>query len=299
MVIAGPTAVGKTALSLQMPSDLFEVISFDSVQIYRYLNIGSGKPTEDERRKIYHHGIDIADPDEDFTAGDFVRYAEGAYASVISKHHKPIFVGGTGFYLDAFFYGLSEIPDIPSDVRDSITAELKEQGVQAMYAKLVSVDPIYATRIHANDKNRIIRGLEVMYATGKPISSYYVGKQGHEPKGTIYIGVYAERDDLLKRISDRVDFMMNAGFIDEVKGLRTMGYNQNLKSMKSIGYLEINMYLDGLLNKTEAIEKIKTQTAHYAKRQMTWFSRNKKFNWFNAKEINSAIQFIQDRMTDG
>ncbi|MCL2025498.1 MAG: tRNA (adenosine(37)-N6)-dimethylallyltransferase MiaA [Leptospirales bacterium] len=280
-------------MSLAAAGELFEVISFDSVQIYRNLDIGSGKLPPLERGTIPHHGIDIIDPDEDFTAGDFARYAAGVCEEIRLRKNIPLFVGGTGFYLDSFFQGLSGIPVIDPVVRSDVRADIELRGVGVLYNELASVDPFFARTIHPNDSQRIIRGLEVYRGTGRPISWFYQGKNGYESNETLYIGLYDERELLNERINKRVDSMIVAGFVDEVRKLREMGYGPELKSMKSIGYAEINCFLDGLAGFDETIELIKKETRRYAKRQMTWFRKNKKITWFKAGERDAINQHIE------
>ena len=272
---------------------MFEIISFDSVQIYRYLDIGSGKLPPFERGAIPHHGIDIIDPNEDFTAGDFVRYASGVCEEIRSRKNIPLFVGGTGFYLDAFFQGLSGIPVVDPVTRNNVRADIGSKGIASLYNELASVDPFFARKIHPNDSQRIIRGLEVYRETGRPISWFYQERKSYESDETLYIGLYDERRLLYERINKRVDSMIAVGFADEVKNLRGMGYGPELKSMKSIGYAELNRSLDGLLAFDEAVELIKKETRHYAKRQMTWFSRNKKITWFKTGEKDAINQHIE------
>ena len=272
---------------------MFEIISFDSVQIYRYFDIGSGKLPKDGRGTVPHHGIDIINPDEDFTAGDFARYAAEVCDGIRSRGRIPLFVGGTGFYLDSFFQGLSGIPAIDPLTRDNVRADIRLKGVASLYDELMSVDPFFARKIHPNDSQRIIRGLEVYRETGRPISWFYQGKTGYESDETLYIGLHDERELLNERINKRVDSMIAAGFADEVGNLREMGYSPELKSMKSIGYAELNRFLDGLAGFDETVELIKKETRHYAKRQMTWFGRNKKITWFKTGEKNAVREHIE------
>ena len=201
-------------------------------------------------------------------------------------------IGGTAFYIDSFFIGLSEIPVVDASVKKQLLVELNEKGLQRLYEELVKVDASFSKKIHHNDKQRILRGLEVFRGTGKPISSYYNEKSGFESENTTYIGLYMDRDILKKRIDLRVDNMIQSGFIDEVVSLRKMGYGHDLKSMQSIGYLELNCYLDGKLKLEDAIEKIKTETKKYAKRQMTWFKRNKKIQWVETNNLNEVNNIV-------
>jgi len=280
VVLAGPTATGKTDLSLRLAEGRFEIVSADSVQVYRFMDIGSGKPSPEERERVRHHCIDIVDPDFDFTAGEFVRRASGAAAEIAGRGKIPLFVGGTGLYMDSFFTGLSEIPTVDQSIKRDLLHELGEKGLPSLYEALARCDPAFAERIHPNDRQRILRGLEVFRQCGRPISSFYVGRVAHGSGDTLFIGLKVERRELADRIHTRVDAMLNAGFIDEVKKLREMGYGPGLKSMKSIGYAEINGFFDGTIAAGELAEKIKTNTRRYAKRQMTWFGKNERMRWF-------------------
>jgi tRNA dimethylallyltransferase len=203
-----------------------------------------------------------------------------------------LFIGGTPFYIDSFFKGLSEIPEIDESIKKQLKLELKERGLQSLYEDLVKFDEAFSKKIHFNDKQRILRGLEVYRGTGKPLSSYFINKTGYETEETVYIGLHLDREILKKRIDQRTDYMIQSGLVDEVIRLRQMGYGPDLKSMQSIGYLEINKYLDGGLELKDAIEKIKTETKKYAKRQMTWFRRNKNIQWIEGSDIEKIKDII-------
>jgi tRNA dimethylallyltransferase len=298
LVLVGPTAVGKTAASLELAGDRFEIISADSVQVYKYLDVGSGKPERADRERIPHHLIDVVEPDVPFTAGEFCREAVKAAALISSRKKMPMIVGGTGLYMDSYFQGLSEIPEIAPEVRESIRAELTDGGLGKLYEELVRVDPAFGGRIHPNDTQRIIRGLEVYRGTGRPLSSYYTGKHRYGPDDTLYLGLYEEREVLRRRIDDRVDAMFARGFVDEVRSLRERGYGPGLNSMQSIGYAEINLFLDGACGLDETVERIKTATRQYAKRQMTWFRKNKRIAWLRPGEMENMRLLVQ-RWLDG
>lgn len=247
---------------------------------------------------VAHHLIDIVDPDYNFTAGDFCREAERACSEIFKKEKFPLFVGGAVFYIDAFFKGLSLIPPIDKIIKKQLNLELNERGLYSLYEELLRCDNAFARKIHFNDRQRILRGLEVYRGTGEKLSSYYDSKDAHESIETIYIGIYLERDILWERIERRVDSMMRLGFINEVISLREMGYGASLNSMKSIGYFELNEYLDGNLSLAEAVEKIKTNTKRYAKRQMTWLRRNKRIHWFKGYE-EKRIKNLVDNWIEG
>ncbi len=267
--------------------NVFEIVSADSVQVYRFLDIGSGKPSQYERKIVDHHLIDIADPDFNFTAGEFVRKAEEACRHIYAKGKIPLFVGGTGLYLDAFFKGISEIPAVDIKIREKLIDELNEWGLKSLYDELFISDNKFAEKIHSNDKQRILRGLEVFRQTGRPLSSFYDNKDNQFKIDALFIGIKQDRLKLRENIDKRVDLMINSGLIDEVSGLRDKGYHTGLKSMKSIGYREINRYIDGELTIDDAVSEIKLETKRYAKRQMTWFRKNSSINWFDVSDYNS------------
>jgi tRNA dimethylallyltransferase len=299
LVLMGPTAVGKTAASLELAGERFEIVSADSVQVYKYLDVGSGKPERADRERIPHHLIDVVEPDVSFTAGEFCREADKAVALITAHNRLPMIVGGAGLYIDAYFQGLSDIPEIASAVRESIRAELENAGLRRLHDELVLVDPAFGNRIHPNDTQRILRGLEVYRGTGRPISSYYAGKRRNGPGGTLYLGLHEERADLRKRINARVDAMFARGFVEEVRSLRERGYGPELNSMQSIGYAEINRYIDGALGLDETIERIKTTTGQYAKRQMTWFRKNERVIWVKAGDMEHMRLLVRQWLDSG
>ncbi len=228
--------------------------------------------------------IDVVDPDFNYTAGEFCRMADRAVEEIDSKGKIPVFVGGTGLYIDSYFKGMSEIPKISESTRIELDSLLDRIGLGALYSRLEKCDPVYASKIHHHDRQRIIRAFEVFMETGKPLSQYHLLKNGRESGDTFYVGLFVERTMLRSNIDARVDQMISDGFFEEVLGIREMGYSPELKSMKSIGYNEINDFYDGKCLRDEAVEKIKTVTKQYAKRQMTWFRKNKKINWYNSAE---------------
>ncbi|MDH7553343.1 MAG: tRNA (adenosine(37)-N6)-dimethylallyltransferase MiaA [Spirochaetota bacterium] len=275
VVLVGPTASGKTNLSLEIAQDIFEIVSVDSAQVYTYMDIGTGKVSPYHRSLITHYCIDIVNPDYWFTAGDFCREAEHAI-QIIQSHGKiPLFVGGTGLYIHAYFYGLAELPKIDSTVKKQLQSELEQKGLKTLYEELLHCDLQWAKRIHPNDTQRILRGLEVYRATGIPITQFL--QSGHKKSNLniLMIALDVDRNVLYKRIENRVDEMIRQGFVEEVKNLRAMGYTQELNSQKAIGYLQLHRVLTNELSLNEAIEQIKQETKHYAKRQVTWFKRYK------------------------
>lgn len=291
-MIAGPTAIGKTDISIELAADQFQIISVDSVQVYRYMDIGSGKPTPDQQKKIQHYCIDIVEPDCLFTAGDFCREAEKACKTIEKAGKIPLFVGGTGMYLDAFFNGLSNIPPVDPSIKDEIKNRYESEGLEKLYMELERVDPSWAAQVHPNDTQRIIRGLEVYSKTGKPISSFHGKRQGHLSDNTLFTGINCERSELRDRIFKRVDYMMKDGFLEEVIRLRDMGFGPGLKSMKSLGYAQLHDHLDGKCGLDEAVQAIKVETARFAKRQLTWFRRNDRIHWFNKNQVEKLHEMV-------
>lgn len=245
-----------------------------------------------DRARVAHHLIDIVDPDQAFTAGDYCREAQSA-ADIIHKRGKtPLFVGGTGLYLDSFFKGLSRIPAIDKGVKASLKKELAERGLAPLYEELMGCDPEFGKRIHPNDRQRILRGLEVYRGSGKPLSAYFTEKSARESSQTLYLGIEIERKELVERIERRVDMMMSSGFLEEVRRLRGMGFGPELNSMRSIGYAQLHEHLEGRLPLAGAVESIKTETKRYAKRQMTWFRKNKAIQWFRYFEVEKIKKVL-------
>lgn len=294
LVIAGPTASGKSDLAMEIAGSDFEIVSADSVQVYRYMNIGSCKPSDADREKVCHYMIDIVDPDYRFTAGEYCGQASSACVEIHKNKRIPLFVGGSGLYISSFFSGISSIPDINPDIKAGLNREIEEKGSAALYSELKKADPVFAERIHVNDRQRIIRGLEVFRGTGMPLSSFYRDKMSFSGSDNLFIGLFREKDDLIARISQRTDLMIKKGLVDEVIGLRRMGYTPGLNSMQSIGYSEINGYLDNKTDLETAVENIKINTKKYAKKQMTWFKKNKDMIWLTPSEIKKIKSIINN-----
>ncbi len=294
LVIIGPTAAGKSDLALDLAADDFEIVSADSVQVYRYMDIGSSKPGSAEQAKVPHHLIDVVLPDYQFTAGDFCNRASSACEKIKKNRKIPMFVGGSGLYIDSFFYGISRIPDIESHIKAGLNEEMNQRGAAALYDELAALDPVFALKIHCNDRQRIIRGLEIYRGTGRTASYFHSEKINYSGEKTLFIGLSRERDELAGRIDDRVGKMMALGFVDEVQSLRRMGYSPELNSMKSIGYSEINEFIDNKIDLSTAIDEIKKNTKRYAKKQMTWFRKNKDINWFHPAEIKKIKNAISN-----
>ena len=282
LVIVGPTAVGKTQLSLELAQELTgEIVSADSMQVYRGMNIGTAKPTTAEQQLVPHHLIDIRDPDQLFNAADFVSLAELAIKDIASRGKVPIVSGGTGLYIDALVDGFL-FPDSKADPK--LRRELRiraSKEPEALYKELERVDPQSAKRLHPNDLRRIVRALEVYYRTGEPISALQQkAAQAEKPYDPLFIGLTRNRPELYERINQRVDQMLTQGLVEEVKQL-IEHYPHQPTALQALGYKEIVWYLKGNMSLEEAVEILKRDTRRYAKRQLSWFRRNTRIHWFN------------------
>jgi tRNA dimethylallyltransferase len=275
---------------------MFEIISADSVQVYRYLDVGSGKLPVADRMGIPHHLIDEVLPDFLFDTAEYCRRAQVVCEDIYTKGKIPLFVGGTGFYIDSFFQGLSPVPDINPDIRETLEQECVQKGLDAMHKELSVVDPDSANRIHVHDRQRVLRALQVYRGTGRTLHSYREKRAPRESDQTFYMYITRERPELEQMIEKRVDGMIESGFIDEVDSLRKKGYTARYNSMKSIGYFELGEYLDGIYSREETISRIKSETKEYARKQGAWFRRNKKMHIYEAKD--SGIQGIVSQWLD-
>jgi len=274
IVICGPTGVGKTSLALQLAEDLSgEIISADSRQIYKYMNIGTAKPTLEELARVPHHLIDIITPDKKFTAGEFVKRADSAVSEIKNNNHIPFVVGGTGFYIKSLLYGLCKIPPIPAAIRNELKKEVEEKGAQNLHHILNEVDPIAAKKIDPHDGNRIARALEVYRVTELPISSYWQKDALEKRYQHFTIFLNDERKVLYEKINTRVDKMIGDGLFDEFKYLLEIEYTRDDPGMSSLGYKELFDHINGVQDWDTTVELIKQHMRNYAKRQLTWFNK--------------------------
>ena len=288
LVILGPTGVGKTQVSLKLADILQgEIVSLDSRLVYKYMNIGTAKPTKQEMKKVAHHLIDIVYPDEKFTAADYGKKARGVIKAIIERRKQPIVVGGSGLYLRLLVKGFFKGPKADEKLRERLRDEESRLGPYYLSQKLKEVDPKTAERIHRNDLVRIIRALEVYELTGKSITSLQE-KGDYEPfeLNFVKVGLTLDRKRLYERIDQRVDKMISEGFLDEAKGLKEKGYSSELKAFKTVGYQELFSYLEGNIDFSSAIDRIKLNTRHYAKRQLTWFRKDQEIKWLDAEKKN-------------
>ncbi len=272
IVLLGPTAVGKTELTEILGKDS-EIINADSIQVYRYFDIASAKPSLDLQKRIKHHLVDILDPREQFTSGDFSKKAEELIKTINSKGKIPIIAGGTGFYLKELLYGASEAPRSDSHIREKVQKELSTLGKEALYEKLVKTDPVAALKINLNDTYRVTRALEVYYQTGRPLSSFNVSNSLRDDISFLIIYLYRDKAELEDRIEKRVDLMFKSGLIGEIKVLFEMGADSSWPAMQAIGYKEFIGYKDdGEISLKGLRDKIVLSSRQYAKRQITFFN---------------------------
>lgn len=284
LVLVGPTASGKTALSLQLASRLnAEILSADSRQIYRHMDIGTAKPTPDERSAVRHFFVDELEPDQDFNAGEFGSKGREIIRDLAGRGKVPLVVGGSGLYIRSLVDGFFEGPSADPSVRQELYALLHERGKEYLYEQLQAVDPVSASRMIPANTRRIIRALEVFRLTGLPISSHHQRPidPGFRP---VVAGLEWERAQLYDRINRRVDDMMAAGLVDEVRRLRDLGFNPGLNALQTVGYKEVFEYLGGKRSLDETVALIKQNTRRFAKRQMTWFRPDKRIVWYPVSE---------------
>lgn len=303
IVLTGPTAVGKTALSIQLARKTGgEIISADSMQVYRYMDIGSAKITKTQMEGVPHHLIDVLDPDEEFHVFRFQEMAKEALNGIYERGHIPIVTGGTGFYIQALLYDIAFGEEKPhSAIRERLEKTAKEKGSAFLHEALKKVDPDSADAIHPNNQKRIIRALEFYELNGSPISGH---NQKERKKDAAYDFCYFVLDDerelLYRKIDERVDAMLADGLIAEVQRLKEMGFKNDLVSMQGIGYKEIRAYLDGECTLDEAVYRMKRDTRHFAKRQLTWFRRERDVIWIEKKAFaydnHRILNFMMEKI---
>lgn len=295
LVIAGPTATGKTAVGIELAQRLNgEIISADARQIYRFMDIGTAKPTAEERAAVSHHLIDFVNPDQNYSAGQFAEDASAVIGDILRRGKVPIVVGGAGLYIRALFDGFSPMPKIPIEIR----ARLQEEGrdcLPKLYERLCEVDPEWAAKIQATDTQRILRGLEVYEASDKSLSEH----QRVPPMPPIrhtasYFGLSWEREALYGRINARARLMLENGLIEEAASLRSRGYTADLNALNAFGYREIFQYFNGKTTLDRALADLQQGTRRYAKRQMTFFRRDERILWVNGSDDGVTDAILQN-----
>lgn len=301
IILTGPTAVGKTALSIRLAKAIGgEIISADSMQVYRGMDIGSAKITKEEMMGVPHHLIDVLEPSEEFNVTVFQTMAKAAVEEIYSRGHIPIVAGGTGFYIQALLNDIdfTETGEDPS-IRRELERIAKEKGAEYLHGLLLTVDPESAKQIHANNVKRVIRAIEFYRQTGERISEH--NKREREKKSPydfLYFVVNTDRDILYQRIDKRVDDMVEQGLVDEVKKLKDSGCTKDMVSMQGLGYKEILDYLQGEYSLEEALYLLKRDTRHFAKRQITWFKREKDVRWLNLPDYGYDLDKVLEKMIE-
>ncbi|WP_026523538.1 tRNA (adenosine(37)-N6)-dimethylallyltransferase MiaA [Butyrivibrio sp. MB2005] len=313
IILTGPTAVGKTKISIGLAKRIGgEIISADSMQVYKGMDIGTDKITPEKMQGVKHHMIDILDPSEDFNAFEFKRRAKDIIEDIISRGKIPILVGGTGFYIQSVLYDVDfEVPE-SSDESSAYRKELEEiaktpEGVHKLYEELVSIDPEYTKDLHENNVKRVIRALSFYKDTGEKMSEHNKEqRQNESPYDFFYFVLTDDRDVLYDRIEKRIDKMVEEGLVDEVRGIMAQNIKRDATSMQALGYREMISYLDGEISLDEAIDLLKKNTRHFAKRQLTWFRREKTVTFIDKKEygrdddlvLDAIVNMIKDRWSN-
>lgn len=302
--VVGPTACGKTKLGIELAKKFNgEVVSADSMQIYRGMTIGTAAPTTEEMEGISHHMIGIADPKEPYSVARFVEEATACVDDILSRGKLPIVVGGTGLYLDALVAGRSFAQgESTGKTRQVLKDRLAAEGIEALHAELARIDPAAAARLHVNDEKRILRALEIYYETGKTITEHDAESQKLPPRyDAVYIGLaFEDRADMRDLIDRRVDVMMAQGLVEEVKALVNSGVSRETTALQAIGYKELLSALDGERSMEEAVEEVKLRSRQYAKRQLTWLRRNEAIHWIfwkKERDFPRAIQISTEILT--
>jgi len=306
IAVCGPTAVGKTELSLEIAEAFTcEIVSVDSMQVYRYMDIGTAKPNSAERDRIRHYLIDMVPPDKNYTLGRFVQDANDAIQNIKSHGNIPLLVGGTGLYFKGLFEGVfnenkfaGQSPinnkDRAGSVKDDLRMRLEQEGKDSLYRELSKVDPESAARIHPNDTQRLLRGLEIFYDTGIPWSRHLAKQAQNQSRyETLKIGLSRPRKELYDRINKRVHLMVEQGLLDEVKKLLAMGYAKKLKAMQAIGYRHMLNFLEGEWTWEQTLELLARDTRHYAKRQFTWFNGDAEITWYDVRHKEDIFKHIE------
>ena len=302
--IAGPTASGKTALAVEIAKELDgEVVSCDSMQVYKRMDIGTAKPTKEEMQGIVHHMIDVAEADEDFSVSRYCEMASPIVDDILARGKTAVIAGGTGLYMDSLIRGNAFAPFPSTGVREKLEAQADREGMEAMLKWLQSIDPEAAGRLHLSDRKRILRALEVYLETGETITEHNRRTQAVPPRySPLWLGLdFADRAELYRRIDTRVGLMLDMGLVEEIQNLLSSGIPEKCTAMQAIGYKEFVAALEGQCTIAQAADQVRQSSRHYAKRQLTWFRRNQGIHWLTrttgegGKEIlEKARQVIRD-----
>jgi tRNA dimethylallyltransferase len=298
VVILGPTAVGKSRLGLAIAKQLdTEILTADSRQVYRGMDVGTDKPPASAREGITHHLIDLVDPDEPFNAGLFRRHAGRVIEELYQRRRLPLVVGGTGLYVRILLQGLCEAPPSDPRVRAQLCEEAREQGHDLIYARLAAADPVTAAKLHPRDTSKIIRALEVHHLSGVPISTFQAGQGFMErPFSALVIGLNRHREDLYRRIEERIDWQLANGLLEETRSFLDSGSRRDSPAMTGLGYRHVAAYLSGECDRDEMIRQFKRDTRRFAKRQMTWFRRDADTTWLMVDEAEPLEETVARAM---
>lgn len=290
IVIAGPTAVGKTDLCIRLAEELHtEIISADSRQFFRELSIGTAKPDAEQLSRVKHHFIDSHSIQESYSAGDFERDVLTLLPALFEKNNLVIMTGGSGFYIKAVCEGLDDLPQPPEGLREQLMNRLETEGLALLQEEIRTIDPAFASTAEIHNPQRVVRALEVWHISGKPISSYKNRQTAERPFEQILIAIDRDRAELYERINQRMDHMLEQGLVEEAR--QVIAY-RNHHALKTVGYKEVYGYLDGEYDEAEMVRLLKQNTRRYAKRQLTWFRHQGNFTWFNAGDEKGIRDFI-------
>jgi tRNA dimethylallyltransferase len=290
IIIAGPTAIGKTSLAISLAKHFkTEIISADSRQFYREMNIGTAKPSEVELKEVKHHLINSHSILDQFNAGDFEKESIQLINKLFLDHDQVIMAGGSGLFINAVSHGFDQLPIASEEIRTYFNTILEEKGIKFLQDRLKKIDPVYYNEVDIFNPQRVIRALEVFESSGKTFSSLRTNIKKQRPFNIVKIGLNTDRHILYERINRRVDQMIKEGLIEEVDGLKSY---RHLNPLNTVGYSEILNYLDGKSNREEAIEKIKQNTRRFAKRQLTWFNKSEDIKWYKPDELEPIIQYL-------
>jgi tRNA dimethylallyltransferase len=297
VIVLGATAVGKSEVALHLAESVNgEIVNADSQQVYRHMDIGTGKPSKADRERVRHHLIDIVAPNEEFNAALFRRLATESIRQIHARGRNAFVCGGTGLYLKALTRGLFEGPGHDPEVRQTLEQEIAANGVASLYQRLETIDPTVGSSIHPNDRQRIIRALEVYRLTGRPLSEWQKEHGFQENPFEIFkIGLLRKRAELYNLINLRCERMIEEGLLEEIRGLVERGFDLDLKPLRSVGYRQMGQVLRGTQSMNDAVEEMKQETRHLAKRQLTWFRRDDEIRWFHPEEQAKEIELTVTR----
>lgn len=294
IVIVGPTASGKTALSVKIAKQLStEIISADSRQFFKEMNIGTAKPSQEEMEGVVHYFIDSHSITEEYNIGKYEKDVLEVLENIFQKTDVAVMVGGSGLYVKVVCEGMDEIPDTDPEVRSALIEKFNKEGLHVLLEELKKVDPYYYDQVDKSNSQRVVRALEVYQSTGVPFSEFRKGEKKQRPFNIIKIGLQWDRTELYNRIDQRMDLMIQAGLFEEAKNLYIY---KNINALQTVGYKEIFDYMDGLYNKDEAIRLLKRNSRRYAKRQMTWFNKDKEVTWMDGSKHEEILKWIVEKI---